>query len=218
MSEANKRIMKDFETYIFDLDGTLLSTLDDLAASTNYALRWAGMPERTVEEVRMFVGNGVKLLMERAIPNGINNPKFEETYAKFREHYMEHNLDTTCPYEGIPELLRELKRRGKKLAIVSNKFYAATQELAKHFFPDTIEERDSIRKKPAPDTVLEALKQLGASKDNAVYIGDSDVDIMTAKNCDLPCISVLWGFRDKDYLVKHGGTIFVDKPSEILSD
>lgn len=214
--------MKDFETYIFDLDGTLLSTLDDLVASTNYALRWAGMPERTVEEVRMFVGNGVKLLMERAIPNGINNPKFEETYAKFREHYMEHNLDTTCPYEGIPELLCELKRRGKKLAIVSNKFYAATQELAKHFFPDTIEvaigERDSIRKKPAPDTVLEALKQLGASKDNAVYIGDSDVDIMTAKNCDLPCISVLWGFRDKDYLVKHGGTIFVDKPSEILSD
>lgn len=214
--------MKDFETYIFDLDGTLLSTLDDLAASTNYALRWAGMAERTVEEVRMFVGNGVKLLMERAIPNGINNPKFEETYAKFREHYMEHNLDTTCPYEGIPELLRELKRRGKKLAIVSNKFYAATQELAKHFFPDTIEvaigERDSIRKKPAPDTVLEVLKQLGASKDNAVYIGDSDVDIMTAKNCDLPCISVLWGFRDKDYLVKHGGTIFVDKPSEILSD
>ena len=214
--------MKDFETYIFDLDGTLLSTLDDLAVSTNYALRCAGMPERTVEEVRMFVGNGVKLLMERAIPNGINNPKFEETYAKFREHYMEHNLDTTCPYEGIPELLRELKCRGKKLAIVSNKFYAATQELAKHFFPDTIEvaigERDSIRKKPAPDTVLEALKQLGASKDNAVYIGDSDVDIMTAKNCDLPCISVLWGFRDKDYLVKHGGTIFVDKPSEILSD
>ena len=214
--------MKDFETYIFDLDGTLLSTLDDLAASTNYALRWAGMPERTVEEVRMFVGNGVKLLMERAIPNGINNPKFQETYAKFREHYMEHNLDTTCPYEGIPELLRELKRRGKKLAIVSNKFYAATQELAKHFFPDTIEvaigERDSIRKKPAPDTVLEVLKQLGASKDNAVYIGDSDVDIMTAKNCDLPCISVLWGFRDKDYLIKHGGTIFVDKPSEILSD
>ena len=214
--------MKDFETYIFDLDGTLLSTLDDLVASTNYALRWAGMPERTVEEVRMFVGNGVKLLMERAIPNGINNPKFEETYGKFREHYMEHNLDTTCPYEGIPELLCELKRRGKKLAIVSNKFYAATQELAKHFFPDTIEvaigERDSIRKKPAPDTVLEALKQLGASKDNAVYIGDSDVDIMTAKNCGLPCISVLWGFRDKDYLIEHGGTIFVDKPSEILSD
>ena len=214
--------MKEFDTYIFDLDGTLLSTLNDLATSTNYALRWAGMPERTIEEIRMFVGNGVKLLMERAIPNGINNPKFEETYAKFREHYLEHNLDTTSPYEGIPELLRELKRRGKKLAIVSNKFYAATQDLAKHFFPDTIEvaigERETIRKKPAPDTVLEALRQLGASKEGAVYIGDSDVDIMTAKNCGLPCISVLWGFRDRDFLIQHGGTIFVNKPSEILGE
>ncbi len=214
--------MKEFDTYIFDLDGTLLSTLNDLATSTNYALRWAGMPERTIEEIRMFVGNGVKLLMERAIPNGINNPKFEETYAKFREHYLEHNLDTTCPYEGIPALLRELKRRGKKLAIVSNKFYAATQDLAKHFFPDTIEvaigERETIRKKPAPDTVLEALRQLGASKEGAVYIGDSDVDIMTAKNCGLPCISVLWGFRDKDFLIQHGGTIFVNKPADILGE
>lgn len=214
--------MKEFDTYIFDLDGTLLSTLNDLATSTNYALRWAGMPERTIEEIRMFVGNGVKLLMERAIPNGINNPKFEETYAKFREHYLEHNLDTTSPYDGIPELLRELKRRGKKLAIVSNKFYAATQDLAKHFFPDTIKvaigERETIRKKPAPDTVLEALRQLGASKGGAVYIGDSDVDIMTAKNCGLPCISVLWGFRDKDFLIQHGGTIFVNKPSEILGE
>ena len=213
--------MKEFDTYIFDLDGTLLSTLNDLAASTNYALRWARMPERTIEEIRMFVGNGVKLLMERAIPNGINNPKFEETYAKFREHYLEHNLDTTSPYDGVPELLCELKRRGKKLAIVSNKFYAA-QDLAKHFFPDTIKvaigERETIRKKPAPDTVLEALRQLGASKEGAVYIGDSDVDIMTAKNCGLPCISVLWGFRDKDFLIQHGGTEFVNKPSEILGE
>ncbi len=213
--------MRDFKTYIFDLDGTLLSTLNDLAASTNFALRWAGMPERTIEEVRMFVGNGVKLLMERAIPEGVNNPKFEETYAKFREHYMEHNLDTTRPYDGVPELLHELKRRGKHLAIVSNKFYAATQDLAKHFFPDTIEvaigERENIRKKPAPDTVLEALRQLNVSKEDAVYIGDSDVDIMTAKNCGLPCISVLWGFRDKDFLIEHGGSLFVDKPIEILS-
>ena len=213
--------MRDFKTYIFDLDGTLLSTLNDLAASTNYALRWAGMPELTIEEVRMFVGNGVKLLMERATPEGVNNPKFEETYAKFREHYMEHNLDTTRPYDGVPELLHELKRRGKHLAIVSNKFYAATQDLAKHFFPDTIEvaigERENIRKKPAPDTVLESLRQLNVSKEDAVYIGDSDVDIMTAKNCGLPCISVLWGFRDKDFLIEHGGSLFVDKPIEILS-
>ena len=213
--------MKDFDTYIFDLDGTLLSSLDDLAASTNYALRWAGMPERTTEEVRMFVGNGVKLLMERAIPDGQQNPRFEEVYAKFREHYLKHNLDRTRPYEGVIGMLRELKRRGKKLAIVSNKFYAATQELAHHFFADTIEvaigERENIRKKPAPDTVLEALRQLGAPKEGAVYVGDSDVDVMTAKNSGLPCISVLWGFRDKDFLIEHGATLFVEKPQEILA-
>lgn len=213
--------MKDFDTYIFDLDGTLLSSLDDLAASTNYALRWAGMPERTLEEVRMFVGNGVKLLMERAIPDGQQNPRFEEVYAKFREHYLKHNLDRTHPYDGVLELLAELKRRGKKLAIVSNKFYAATQDLAHHFFADTIEvaigERENIRKKPAPDTVLEALRQLGASKDGAVYIGDSDVDVMTAKNSGLPCISVLWGFRDKEFLIEHGATLFVETPHDILS-
>lgn len=141
------------DNFIFDLDGTLLNTLNDLAASTNYALRSAGMPEHSVEDVRRFVGNGVKKLMERAIPDGLENPKFDETYATFRRHYLEHSLDTTKPYDGIPEVLAELKRRGKKLAIVSNKFYAATQELAKHFFPETIQvaigERENIHKKPA---------------------------------------------------------------------
>ena len=150
--------MKEFETYVFDLDGTLLETLKDLATSTNYALRTHNMPEHSIEDVRMFVGNGVKKLMERAIPNGLDNPQFEEVYATFRQHYLEHNLDTTKPYDGIPELLAELKARGKNLAIVSNKFYAATQELARHFFPDTIQvaigERENIKKKPAPDTVL----------------------------------------------------------------
>ncbi|WP_455102059.1 HAD family hydrolase [Prevotella nigrescens] len=214
--------MKEFETYVFDLDGTLLETLKDLAASTNYALRTHNMPEHSIEDVRMFVGNGVKKLMERAIPNGIENPQFEDVYATFRQHYLEHNLDTTKPYEGIPELLAELKARGKKLAIVSNKFYAATQELARHFFPDTIEvaigERENIKKKPAPDTVIEALRQLGASKETAVYIGDSDVDIMTAKNCDMPCVSALWGFRDKEFLMEHGATFFVEKPCQLLPD
>ena len=212
--------MKEYDTYIFDLDGTLLCTLEDLAASTNYALRKNGMPEHSIDEIRMFVGNGVKKLMQRAIPNGENNPKFEQTYALFRQHYLDHNLDTTHPYEGIPELLAELKRRGKHLAIVSNKFYTATQELARHFFPDTIEvaigERETIKKKPAPDTVIEALKQLGVTAERAVYIGDSDVDIMTAKNCNLPCISVLWGFREKNFLIEHGGTTFVHHPKEIL--
>jgi len=213
----DKKIMDNF---IFDLDGTLLNTLNDLAASTNYALRSAGMPEHSVEDVRRFVGNGVKKLMERAIPDGLENPKFDETYATFRRHYLEHSLDTTKPYEGIPEVLAELKRRGKKLAIVSNKFYAATQELAKHFFPETIQvaigERENIHKKPAPDTVLEAMRQLGVGKEGSIYIGDSDVDIDTAKNVGIPCISVLWGFRDKDFLISHGATHLIKTPKELL--
>ena len=211
-----------YNTYIFDLDGTLLDTLQDLAASVNYALRQHGMPEHSIDDVRRFVGNGVRLLMERAIPDGANNPDFEATFATFREHYMHHSLDTTRPYPGIPEALAELKANGCKLAVVSNKMMAATQELIRHFFPDTIEvaigehEAEGIRKKPAPDTVFAALKELGVGKEDAVYVGDSDVDIQTARNSGLPCISVLWGFRDKDFLIKHGAETFVSKPSELL--
>lgn len=210
-----------YKSYIFDLDGTLLDTLRDLAASCNYALRQCDMPERTIDEVRRFVGNGVKKLMERAIPEGLDNPRFEECYATFRQHYMVHNLDTTEPYAGIPEMLQALKAQGAQLAVVSNKFYAATQELVHHFFGDTVEvaigERENIRKKPAPDTVVEALRQLGMPRETAVYIGDSDVDIATARNVGIPCISVLWGFRDKQFLLDHGATMFAHRPDEILS-
>ena len=178
------------------------------------------MPERTVDEVRQFVGNGVKKLMERAIPGGLDNDKFDKTYADFRQHYMQHNLDTTKPYDGVMEMLEELRKRGKKVAVVSNKFYAATQELCCHFFGDlvpvAIGEREDIRKKPAPDTVLEAMRQLGAIAEGAVYIGDSDVDIDTARNSGMPCISVLWGFRDKEFLLEHGATTLVSTPEEIL--
>ena len=209
-----------YNTYIFDLDGTLLSSLADLAASCNYALRTNGMPERTLDEVRRFVGNGVKKLMERATPDGLQNPLFDKTLADFRQHYMKHNLDTTCPYEGVMPMLEELQRRGKKVAVVSNKFYAATQELCHHFFGDlvtvAIGEREDIRKKPAPDTVIEALRQLNATAEESVYIGDSDVDIDTARNAGMPCISVLWGFRDKDFLIEHGATTVVATPQEIL--
>lgn len=209
-----------YNTYIFDLDGTLLSSLADLAASCNYALRTNGMPERTLDEVRRFVGNGVKKLMERATPDGLQNPLFDKTLADFRQHYMKHNLDTTCPYEGVMPMLEELQRRGKKVAVVSNKFYAATQELCHHFFGDlvtvAIGEREDIRKKPAPDTVIEALRQLNATTEESVYIGDSDVDIDTARNAGMPCISVLWGFRDKDFLIEHGATTLVATPQEIL--
>ena len=212
-----------YNTYIFDLDGTLLDTLQDLAASVNYALRQHNMPEHSIDDVRRFVGNGVRLLMERAIPDGAANPDFEATFATFREHYMHHSLDTTRPYPGISEVLKELKSRGCRLAVVSNKMMAATVDLCRHFFPDTIEvaigehEAEGIRKKPAPDTVFAALKELGVDKKGAVYVGDSDVDIATARNSGLPCISVLWGFRDKDFLAKHGAETFVSMPSELLS-
>lgn len=211
--------MHKYKTYIFDLDGTLLSTLADLAASTNYALRTHHMPERSLDEVRRFVGNGVKKLMERAIPDGLNNPLFEETFATFRQHYMQHNLDTTQPYPGIMQLLEQLKADGKNIAVVSNKFYAATRELCRHFFGDlvpvAIGEREDIRKKPAPDTVIEALRELGVDKEGAVYIGDSDVDIMTAKNSGMPCVSVLWGFRDKEFLLEHGATTLISQPKDM---
>ena len=214
--------MITYNTYIFDLDGTLLDTLTDLAASTNYALRTHGMPEHTIDEVRRFVGNGVRKLMERAVPDGTDNPLFDEAFATFRQYYMEHSLDTTRPYEGVPEMLAALKAKGCHLAVVSNKMMAATQELCRHFFPETIEvaigenEAEGIRKKPAPDTVIAALRQLGVGEEGAVYVGDSDVDIATARNSSLPCISVLWGFRDRDFLLQHGASTLISAPKELL--
>lgn len=211
-----------YTTYIFDLDGTLLDTLQDLADSVNYALRRHGMPTHSVDDIRRFVGNGVRRLMERAVPDGAANPQFDAVFATFRQYYMQHSLDTTRPYADIPELIHELKQRGCRLAVVSNKMMAATQELIAHFFPEidvAIGENEAagIRKKPAPDTVLEALRQLTSPTGEVVYIGDSDVDIETAKNSGLPCISVLWGFRDRDFLTAHGATTFVETPLEILT-
>ena len=178
------------------------------------------MPERSLDEVRQFVGNGVKMLMIRAVSGGEENADFEKAYATFREHYMHHNLDTTAPYPGIMDMLKRLSEGGAKLAVVSNKFYAATQELVAHFFGDYVKvaigEREQIRKKPAPDTVIEALRQLCADANSAVYIGDSDVDIDTARAAGMPCISVLWGFRDKDFLIQHGAETLVESPEEIV--
>ena len=215
--------MKDYNTYIFDLDGTLLNTLQDLTNSVNYALRQCDMPMRTIDEVRQFVGNGVRLLMTRAVPDGDNNPRFIEAFNTFCQHYMEHSLDTTCPYPGIIDMLKMLKSHGKHIAVVSNKFDTATKELIRHFFGDLISvaigenEAAGVYKKPAPDTVIEAMIQLGVTKENAVYVGDSDVDLQTARNSGLPCISVLWGFRDREFLLKHGATNFAVKPEDIIA-
>ena len=210
-----------YKNYIFDLDGTLLNTLADLASSTNYALRQYGMPEHSVDDVRRFVGNGVGKLIERAIPDGLANLLYEDVRATFRKHYLIHSLDTTSPYPGIGELLHTLRSMGCNVAVVSNKFYNATVELCQHFFADTVEvaigERENIRRKPAPDTVFEAMRQLGVTAEDTVYVGDSDVDVATARNSGIPCISVLWGFRDRDFLIEHGATTFVNTPEEILN-
>ncbi len=207
-------------TVIFDLDGTLLDTLEDLKNATNYALKVCGMPERTLSEVRRFVGNGVRNLMIRAVPQGEENPEFEHAFAIFKEYYGEHCNDATRAYDGIPELLQELKNRGYAMAIVSNKIDSAVQDLNNRYFPQVdvaIGDRENLKRKPEPDSVFLALEELGRTREEAVYVGDSDVDLATAQNAGLPCISVLWGFRDKEFLVEHGATTFVAKPNEITS-
>lgn len=205
---------------IFDLDGTLLDTLADLASAVNAALTANGMPARSIDEVRAFVGNGVRNLMRRAIPQGEQNPAFEKVFADFRAYYAEHCKDATKPYDGIMELLEALKQRGCRLAIVSNKLDSAVKELTKEYFGDyitvAIGDREGVARKPAPDTVFAALEELGVTKEEAIYVGDSDVDIMTAMNAGLPCISVTWGFRDRAFLLFHGAEHFADTPAEVL--
>lgn len=208
---------------IFDLDGTLLNTLDDLADSTNYALSKFGYPTRTIDEVRQFVGNGVAKLIERAIPEGKNNPNFEKCLAIFKENYAQNMYNKTAPYNGIMEMLSNLKSKGIKIAVVSNKFDLAVKELCKKYFEGFIDfaagenEAQGIKKKPAPDTVISVLNEFNFAPEDAVYVGDSDVDIMTAKNSKMSCISVTWGFRDEKFLLENGATILINAPSEIYN-
>lgn len=211
---------KKIATVIFDLDGTLLNTLQDLAESTNFALRAGGLPERTLEEVRTFVGNGVHLLMERAIPGGAAHPRFEELFECFKRHYVAHCRDHTCLYAGVDDMLRRLKAQGFRLAIVSNKLQSGVTELYDTYFRHTVEvavgERPEVRRKPSPDMVRQALAELGEAPEGAVYVGDSDVDVATARAAGLPCISVLWGFRDRAFLIRHGATCFADRPADVV--
>ena len=213
--------VENIRAVVFDLDGTLLNTLEDLANATNWALQHNGLPERTIDEVRRFVGNGVRRLIERAVPADTEAALLEQVFADFKTYYVSHCQDCTCLYDGIPEMLEKLKAGGYKMAIVSNKLQAGVDELYEFYFRETIEvavgEREGIRRKPAPDMVETALKELGISADEAVYVGDSDVDLQTARNSGLACISVLWGFRDRDFLVEHGATCMVERPAEIVS-
>jgi len=211
-----------YEIYLFDLDGTLLDTLDDLWAAVNAALRSQGFPLRKKEEVRSFVGNGIGKLIERAI--GVkNHPKFSVVLEEFKRFYKEHCKDRTKPYTGVLELLETLNARGKKCAVVSNKADFAVQELTREYFGKLIcfsigeNESAGIAKKPAPDMLLNAMRVLGGTPKNTVYIGDSEVDLQTAKNAGVPCVSVSWGFKEKEFLTAHGAKLLVDTPKEILA-
>lgn len=214
--------MLRYDAVIFDLDGTLLDTLDDLMNAVNYALEQMGFPSRTREEVNAFVGNGVAKLMERAVPAGTSAPDTGKALERFRSYYASHSKVLTAPYPGIPEALKALRDKGCKLAVVSNKFDAAVRDLARDYFPGLIDlaagenEAAGIPKKPEPAMVLRTLEALNVSPERAVYVGDSDVDLQTAKNAGLPCISVTWGFRDRDFLLRHGASTLIQDPRELL--
>lgn len=217
---GNEEIMKQIKTVIFDLDGTLLNTLEDLKDSVNATLSAYGYPERSLEEVRQFVGNGVARLMELAVPEQQNKEKAKEILDFFKLHYAKNCNHKTKPYEGILTLLSHLKREGYRLAIVSNKFDAAVKELNQLYFSNFIEvavgQREGVRRKPFPDTVNIALEELGCSAEEALYIGDSEVDVETAKNAGLRLLAVDWGFRTREELIHSGAKIIVDKPEDII--
>ena len=206
---------------IFDLDGTLLNTIGDLAVSCNAVLALRGLPQHSYEDYCRFVGNGIKRLVERALPEALRTPYTVDAVRRdFVAYYLAHIDEHTLPYEGIPEVVGTLAKDGYKLAIVSNKGMAAVKELAEHFFKNTIKvaigESSDVRRKPAPDAALLGMRLLGVSKEESLYVGDSEVDIATAKNAGIDCLSVSWGFRTREHLEKNGAVDIIDKPSEIV--
>jgi len=209
-----------YKLAIFDLDGTLLDTLEDLADSANYVMRSFGHPERTLADVRSFVGNGIRKLLERSAPKNTPSEEIDRMFELFKEYYGVHCADKTKPYDGIMELLEKLKKQNIKLAVVSNKADYAVKALCEQYFcgyfDEVVGERVGIARKPAPDTVLEVLKNLQVEKSQAVYIGDSEVDVQTAQNAKMDCIAVDWGFRDVDVLKEAGAETIVSTQAELL--
>ena len=205
------------KTVIFDLDGTLLNTLEDLKEAANFALSEFGYPKRSLEEIRGFVGNGVRKLIERAVPEACEN--IDECLCIFKKNYYENMCNNTVPYNGILKILKDLQDNGIKIGVVSNKFDSAVKELCKKYFGNLVDiavgQSDDVPKKPAPEGVFKVMKELGAEKISTVYIGDSEVDVQTAKNSGLPCIGVTWGFRNKNDL--QGADYIIDNPCDIIS-
>ncbi len=213
--------MGKIDTIIFDLDGTLLNSLEDLRVSVNYALYGFKYPKQTLDMVRRNVGNGIEKLMERSLPDGKDNVNYEVCLEIFKEHYKTHMSVNTKPYPHIIETLAALKSRGYKLAVVSNKFDAAVKPLCQKYFKSLIDvaigQSKDTKKKPAPDTVYMALDELESSAETSIYVGDSEVDIQTAKNSGMDCISVSWGFKTKEFLEQNGASVIIDTPLEIFN-
>ena len=209
-----------YDTVIFDLDGTLLNTLEDLADSTNFALESFGYPTRTYEEVRIFVGNGIKELMKKAVPTGTDEQTTLKCLQAFKDHYKTNMQHKTAPYDGIIDLLKELNSRNIKLGIVSKKYDFGVKNLNKYYFKDLIPvaigEREGVRRKPAPDTVLTAMEELGSTRENCLYVGDSGSDMITAQNAGMKSVGVTWGFRDAESLKESGADFLIDTPKELL--
>lgn len=211
-----------YNTVIFDLDGTLLNTIDDLATAVNFVQNKYGWALHTVDEVRSHVGDGIRKLVERSIPDGKDNPQFEDVLNDYKEYYKGHCQINTCAYPGIMELLKSLKQSGYKMAIVSNKAHGATTELYELYFKDYIQiaigenEAAGIKKKPAADMVNLALERLGSDKSEAIYVGDSEVDKATADNSGLECVLCEWGFRELGFLQRLGARVIIKEPLELL--
>ncbi len=210
-----------YKTIIFDLDGTLLDTLDDLWNSVNFALSACGLPLRSREEVRAFVGNGIKNLMERAVGGGSKELR-ERAFAEFKGYYSAHCEEYTKPYDGVIDLLEKCREEGVRTAVVSNKADFAVQRLVKRYFGELItlsvgeNEEGGVRKKPAPDSLLFVMGKLNAEPSTTVYVGDAEVDIQTAANAGVDCISVTWGFKDREFLIANGAKRLADAPWEVL--
>lgn len=208
------------KTILFDLDGTLLNTLTDLANCVNYALNANQLPQRTTAEIRAFLGNGIRNLIEKSVPQDTSTALTDKVFQAFKAYYLEHSLDFTAPYEGIRELLAILKERGVKMGIISNKVDAAVQQLNRQFFETymdiAIGEREGVRRKPAPDSLLFAMEALNATAETTLYVGDSEVDYETAKAAHLRCALVTWGFRDESELRTLNADFYINKAEELL--
>lgn len=212
-----------YNAVIFDLDGTLLNTLEDLNDSVNFALDSGGFKRNTVKQTRLYAGNGIRVLMQRSLPESSDGETLEKYLEIFRTHYQKNMTNKTRAYDGIYEALKALRENGVKLGVVSNKFDLAVKDLCGKYFGEYIkvaigeDEKNGIRKKPAPDSVLRAMEILGSDAEHTLYIGDSETDVETAHNAGLKCIGVLWGFRDEEILKKAGADYIIKKPEEIIN-